>query len=300
MSVYYFNITYRCNSNCIFCAANHPLYKDEREMDANEFDETLQQQNVGSRDRVIINGGEPTVHREFWDILDAVHKRGAKIDLFTNGIKLKNKDFAAHVLQYTPIHIRIPLFGSTSSIHDRLTGVPGNFDATITGIDNLCSGISNGVTLEIKLLLSKATVQENYKIYQMIKKRWGTFPIRITLNPLLISDCVIQQRDIMIDTYDSMMKESEALIRTAITDNTDFSVGLIPFCSFPNEELLNLCRGTIAVSSKLFYASPGFTKNIDKLDYRKPCLTCKYVTECDGFPKNYIDYFGTDVIKPIK
>lgn len=299
MKVFYFNITYRCNSNCIFCAANHPLRHDTREMTAEEFFQTLKDQGVSSEDRVIVNGGEPTVHREFWEILDCIDRIGARIDLFTNGIKLKEESFVRRLLKHHNIHIRVPLFGSTPETHDRLTGVSGNFDATAQGLDYLCKYLPNDATFEIKMLLSKATVPENEKIYELIKSRWNHKAVRVTLNPLLISECVIQHKDMFIDTYDSMMKQSEHLIRRALSDGIDFSVGLVPFCSFPNRDLLELCHGDILISTELFYASPGYKNNVSKIDYRKPCMECRFVNECNGFPKNYIEYFGSDVMKPI-
>lgn len=298
MSTYYFNITYRCNSNCIFCAADHPLENDNREMSLSEFNNVLDKCHVESGDRVIINGGEPTVHKDFWAILDAVKMRGATIDLFTNGKKLADNNFAVRVLDYDNIHVRVPLFGSTPEKHDFLTGIKGNFEATTMGLDNLYNNMRGHATLEIKLLMSKATIPENEKIYELIKSRWNHEAIRVSLNPLLISDCVIQQKDMFIDTYEAMMIQSEPLIRRAYADGTDFSVALVPFCAFPNEELLNMCRGRKA-GGKFHYASPGFTKKVNEHEWDQPCHKCLYYGECNGFSKKYVEYLGEGVMKPI-
>ena len=295
MSTYYFNITYRCNSNCIFCAADHPLENDNREMSLSEFNNVLDKCHVDSGDRVIVNGGEPTVHKDFWAILDAVKMRGATIDLFTNGKKLADNNFAVRVLNYDNIHIRVPLFGSTPEKHDFLTGIKGNFEATTMGLDNLYNNMRGHATLEIKLLMSKATIPENEKIYELIKSRWNHEAIRVSLNPLLISDCVIQQKDTLINTYESMMIQSESLIRRAYVDRTDFSVALVPFCTFPNKELLNMCRGR-NVGGKFHYASPGFTKTVEEHEWDQPCHKCLYYGECNGFSKKYIEYFGEEVM----
>lgn len=297
MNIFYFNITYRCNSNCIFCAANHPLWQDNSEMTADEFKQILDERHVAAGDRVIVNGGEPTVHKEFWTILDTIDQRGATIDLFTNGIRLRDESFAKRLLKYDNLHIRIPLFGSTGELHDRLTGVPGNFEATTEALDHLIRNIRGHVTIEIKLLMSKATIEDNERIYDLIRERWQHEAVRISLNPLLISECVIQQKDIMIDTYESMMQKSEALIRRALAEGVDFSVALVPYCTYPNEELLHMCRGR-RCGGNMFYASPGYQKNINRMAWRNPCLQCKYVSECNGFSKNYVEYFGSGVMKP--
>lgn len=299
MSIYYFNITYRCNSNCIFCAANHPVWKDDSEMPLDEFTLRLRENKVGPNDRVIVNGGEPTVHRNFWQILDLINDTGATIDLFSNGMIFSDENIAKRILSYENLHLRIPLFGSRAETHDYLTGGTGHFVKTTNGLDHLCAHIRGHATLEIKLLMSKTTIDENEAIYEMCINRWAHPAVRISLNPLLISECVIQNKDIFIEDYSTMMVRSENLIRRAISDGVDFSVALVPYCSYPNNELLSMCRGRNC-GGKMYYASPGQTKKIDRLDWRKPCLKCKYVNECNGFSKNYIAYFGTDVMKPIE
>lgn len=299
MAVYYFNITYRCNSNCIFCAANHPLWQDESEMSLEEFKSRLNENHVGENDRVIVNGGEPTIHRDFWKILDLIDETGATIDLFTNGMLFSNEDTAKRILEYENLHLRIPLFGSRPETHDFLTGGIGHFVATTKALDHLCHHIRGHATLEIKLLMSKITNEENEAIYDMITKRWTHPAIRVSLNPLLISECVIQHKDLFVEDYGTMMIKSERLIRKALADGADFSVALVPYCTFPNDELLNMCRGRNC-GGNMFYASPGQTKQLDRLEWRKPCLTCVYVKECNGFSQNYISYFGADVMKPVK
>ncbi len=298
MRVFYFNITYRCNSNCLFCAANHPLYHDENEMTLDEFRAVLEQNEVVAGDRVIINGGEPTVHRQFWMILDEVARRGATIDLFTNGKLLANEENVRRLLRYEGIHIRIPLFGSNAEKHDYLTGMKGNFDATVQGLDWLCKYLKQGQTLEVKLLMSKITIDDNENIYNLICKRWHHPAVRISLNPLLISDCVTQQRDLFIEQYESMMIKSEHLIRRALAEKVDFSVALVPYCSYPNDELLQMCRGRKA-GGTFFYASPGCRKDVQEFEWKKPCRACIYANECNGYSKNYVNYFGAEVMKPI-
>ena len=73
MSIYYFNITYRCNSRCMFCAADIPINSSCHEMQIEDFRNELDKENVGENDRVIVNGGEPTLHKDFFLFLDELH-----------------------------------------------------------------------------------------------------------------------------------------------------------------------------------------------------------------------------------
>ena len=297
MRIMYYNITYRCNSNCMFCAADYPLTHSQREMTLEEFDRELKAQCVGVDDRVIINGGEPTIHKDFLLFLDAVSRRGATIDLFTNGIRLQDKSFAEKIVARDRIHIRIPLFGAAANTHDRLTGHGGNFDATIRGIDNICPFLSEGVSLEIKMLLSKATVIENERIYDLICTRWHNINIKVSLNPLLISDSVIRHKEMFIMPYDELVRSSEVLIRRIVADQQKFSIDLIPYCAFPDEELIALRRGNRQID-KQYYTDPDTSIILQNARKKGKCRQCKYVSVCNGFSSGYIRYFGEAAIKP--
>ena len=201
MRVFYFNITYRCNSNCMFCAADHPIYNEQTEMTLEEIAKILRDNHVGSGDRVIVNGGEPTIHRSFWEILDTIDRLGAKIDLFTNGQKLADEQFAKRLTAYRDIYIRVPLFGATAQVHDYLTGCRGGFDRVVKGLDHVYRYLGKGSQLEIKLLMSRVSVEENEKIYDLVKTRWPGPHVILSLNPLLISKCVIEHKDLFIEEY---------------------------------------------------------------------------------------------------
>lgn len=297
MRIFYFNITYRCNSNCMFCAADHPLLHENDEMSLEDFEHILSDNHVGENDRVIVNGGEPTIHKDFLSILDAIDRRGATIDLFTNGITLAQKDFTDQILKHRNLYIRIPLFGSDAKSHDLLTGRSGNFKAVTEGLDYLVGHLRDDVLLEIKLLLSKSTVQDNEKIYELIRKRWNRKSVILSLNPLLISQCVIQNKDLFIDTYEHMLEQSASLIAKIHNDGQNFTMALIPFCAFPSKELMELCHGN-TIMKESHYTDPSKDLVIDEFSERSACLHCKYISICNGYPNSYIKYFGQKVMKP--
>ena len=89
MGTYYFNITYNCNSNCMFCAADIAKEKCPAEMTIDKIENVLKENNVTNSDRVVLNGGEPTIHKNFIGILHMISKYNPRIILFTNGKNLK-------------------------------------------------------------------------------------------------------------------------------------------------------------------------------------------------------------------
>ena len=298
MRIFYFNITYACNSRCIFCAADHPLQlNDTRQMSLEEFQKVLTLNNVGTGDRVIINGGEPTVHPDFFAFLEAVQRTGAKIDLFTNGKRLQELSFTKHLMEQTNIHIRVPLFGASAEVHDQLTGQGGNFAAVTRGLDNALQNLHSGITLEIKMLLSKTTVMENEKIYDLILKRWNSPLVRISLNPLLISGMVIQNKELFLDSYEKLLRGSKRLIENAQKGEMLFSTALIPFCAYPDDFHSQIPARIRKVTQRV-YSDPSETTEEDGTKGRNPCRSCVYFGSCSGYPVSYVKYFGTGVMKP--
>jgi uncharacterized radical SAM superfamily Fe-S cluster-containing enzyme len=98
-------ITDHCNLRCPICYADsgphRPGYRDlatiERMLDAVVA-------NEGEPDVVQISGGEPTLHPDFFAILDAAKQRPIRhLMINTNGLRIaKEADFAARLKQYEP------------------------------------------------------------------------------------------------------------------------------------------------------------------------------------------------------
>ncbi|MEZ6004660.1 MAG: radical SAM protein [Planctomycetota bacterium] len=94
-----------CNLSCPVCYAGsgphrmfwHPLARIEAMLDAVVASE-------GEPDVVQISGGEPTLHPDFWPILDAAKARPIRhLMLNTNGIRItQDEGFAERLAQYMP------------------------------------------------------------------------------------------------------------------------------------------------------------------------------------------------------
>lgn len=299
-SIYYFNITYRCNSNCLFCAADYELSDHpKKDLDIETFKSVLEQHAVGESDRVVINGGEPTVHKRFFEMLELVKARGAYIDLFTNGVRLGDEGFVRELLRYGPMLIRIPLFGADAAAHDGLTGVKGNFDRVLAGLGHILAlrGRS-AVQLELKLLLSRATASENPKIFDLLSHR---FPkaFYFSLNPLLVSEQVKQRQDSIFQNYSSLVMESLDLIRTIRSKGWALSLDLIPLCLFPADFLRKEHMG-VNRDLREVYADPDQSFEAASSYTSSKCSRCLVRKRCAGFPASYIEFAGDSEAVPIE
>lgn len=98
-------ITDRCNLTCPTCyAMSSPHYGRHRTIAEVEEMLDIIVENEGSPDVVQISGGEPTVHPDFFEIMDIARKKPIKhLMLNTNGIRIANDfKFAKKLAAYTP------------------------------------------------------------------------------------------------------------------------------------------------------------------------------------------------------
>lgn len=98
-------VTDRCNLSCPTCyAMSSPHYGRHRTLEEIEAMFDVIVKNEGEPDVVQISGGEPTIHPEFFKILDIAKSKPIKhLMLNTNGIRIANDPgFAEKLASYTP------------------------------------------------------------------------------------------------------------------------------------------------------------------------------------------------------
>jgi uncharacterized radical SAM superfamily Fe-S cluster-containing enzyme len=119
-------ITDHCNLRCPICYADsgphRPGYRDlatvERMLDAVVA-------NEGEPDVVQISGGEPTLHPDFFAILDAAKQRPIRhLMVNTNGLRIaREADFAARLKQYEPgFELYLQFDSLRDEVHQELRG----------------------------------------------------------------------------------------------------------------------------------------------------------------------------------
>jgi uncharacterized radical SAM superfamily Fe-S cluster-containing enzyme len=119
-------ITDHCNLRCPICYADsgphRPGYRDlatvERMLDAVVA-------NEGEPDVVQISGGEPTLHPDFFAILDAAKQRPIRhLMVNTNGLRIaKEEGFAARLKQYEPgFELYLQFDSLRDEVHQELRG----------------------------------------------------------------------------------------------------------------------------------------------------------------------------------
>jgi MoaA/NifB/PqqE/SkfB family radical SAM enzyme len=120
-------LTFDCNNGCTFCL-------DSNTHDGtNRSNEEIKRQILDGRakgaTRLILSGGEPTIHPHFVDFVKLGRLAGyRKIQTVTNGRLFSYPGFLDRSLSAGLNEITFSLHGPNPKIHDALVGVPGAFE----------------------------------------------------------------------------------------------------------------------------------------------------------------------------
>lgn len=132
--IFYFNVIYSCNSRCVFCYSHNTRnIENHNAISFADFVEYLNAQKISAADRVIINGGEPLLHKSLSDMLNFLAEVGCEVLIYTNGRLLAEKNFPALNKNFRFV---IPIHGD-KKIHDNATRIKGSFDETLRGLESL-------------------------------------------------------------------------------------------------------------------------------------------------------------------
>lgn len=154
--IIYFNINYSCNNNCIFCYSHNTINKiSNNNLSFNEFKSFIEKNEITKSDRIIINGGEPSLHKDINQFLEYASLSKIETLFFSNGRMLKNLN-----PQFLTSNIRfiIPVHG-TREIHDYITGVSGSFEDTLNSLEWLKNNAPH-CEVDLKIIINSETIKD--------------------------------------------------------------------------------------------------------------------------------------------
>ena len=128
-------LTYHCNDHCIFCLDSNA--HDGTDRDNQEIKAQILDGRRNGATRLILSGGEPTIHPNYVDFVRLGRKAGyRKIQTVTNGRMFSYPEFLAKCLDAGLGEITFSLHGHTAKVHDALVGTRGAFEQETAGLRN--------------------------------------------------------------------------------------------------------------------------------------------------------------------
>lgn len=149
-------LSYDCNNKCTFCLdtnAHDGTMRDDKEIRI----QIIEGRKKGST-RLILSGGEPTMHPLFLEYVALGRKAGYRwIQTVTNGRMFRYPEFLERALSNGLSEITFSLHGHTAKLHDKLVGTPGAFVDEVAGLKAALA--TDRVVVNVDVVINKSNVK---------------------------------------------------------------------------------------------------------------------------------------------
>ena len=166
-------LTYACNLACVHCLSSSGR-RDPRELSTEECRAIVDELERMQVFYVNIGGGEPTVRRDFWDLLDYATAHHVGVKFSTNGSRI-TPQIASRLAANDYVDVQISLDGATAEVNDRVRGA-GSHATAIAAMENLQAAGMSG--FKISVVVTRENVSQ-LDAFQAIADRYGA-QLRIT------------------------------------------------------------------------------------------------------------------------
>jgi mycofactocin radical SAM maturase len=129
-------LTYACNLACVHCLSSSGR-RDPNELSTAECKAVIDELQRMQVFYVNVGGGEPTVRRDFWELLDyaTAHRVGVKFS--TNGSRI-DRERAAQLAASDYVDVQVSIDGATAAVNDAVRG-PGSFETALGALEHLAA-----------------------------------------------------------------------------------------------------------------------------------------------------------------
>ena len=152
----FWELTKRCNLNCVHCRAEADDHEFSGEMQLSEIKRVTDDIVSFSNPIMILTGGEPLYREDIFDIAGYMHDKGLRIALATNGT-LIDKTIARKIKDIGFERASISIDGKDAASHDNFRGIDGSFERAVKGAQLLKS---EGVDFQFNTTITRRNVEE--------------------------------------------------------------------------------------------------------------------------------------------
>lgn len=163
-------LTARCNLHCRHCYINLPAGDrgaGQREMTPAEIERVGREAVELGAVWCLITGGEPLLRTDFLEIYDRLRKLGLLVSIYTNAT-LIGEEHLRFFRRHPPRDIEVTVYGVTKGTYERVTRVPGSFEAYRRGLDRL---LASGVRVRLKAMALRSNSHELPAIAEFCRAR---------------------------------------------------------------------------------------------------------------------------------
>jgi radical SAM protein with 4Fe4S-binding SPASM domain len=191
-------ITYRCNLRCRFCYAAcgcHARPQKDAEMTTQEAMKILDIiAHEAKAPSVSFTGGEPTLRNDLPKLVAHARSLDLRVNLITNGTTADG-GLVERLAKAGLNSAQVSLEAATPDTHEKLTGVPGSFAATLRGIENLRKAAIHAHT---NTTINRLNLNELSALLRLVKDLGMT---RLSMNMVIPTGSAAAHDDELMVSY---------------------------------------------------------------------------------------------------
>lgn len=286
--IFYFNITYGCDNNCIFCYSQNTYHgsRTHNEITLRQFKDYLEEKKISQDDRVILNGGEPLLHTQFTDILHYLRDIGCEVLVYTNGTRLASVEFPSLTSRFRFI---VPIHGY-KELHDAITQHLGSYRETVAGMaacqeDGTC-------LLDLKVILNAGMVQSG-ESWERTCSAYDMIPFNHAVHLTKMADTIVSKRN-HCPTVDDVIAERYTLLLFEHFLNRGCKIKLYDTCIAGLRNYLPDHIPELPIAPEVFFKDHSQYRTIELKKTPKPCAgSCGCGEFCISAVSQYkvLDFF---------
>lgn len=168
-------LTYRCNLDCFYCYNDRNIAG--KPLSLEQYFQLLSDLQGMQTMFVMLTGGEPLAHPDFFRIAAQAKALGFVIRIKSNGHAMRGRIAQRIKHEVDPFTIDLSVHGATAETHDRQTRVPGSFERLMGNLPGL---LELGFRLKLNCTLTQWNAHELSGMYK-IAEDWQ-IPINVYTN----------------------------------------------------------------------------------------------------------------------
>lgn len=313
-------VTAKCNLNCVHCRSSSDIHSPEGKFTLDKCKSLIDDISTFASPVIVISGGEPLLRKDVFEIAKYGTDKGFRMCMATNGV-LVNDEVCENMKSAGIKIVSLSLDGSTPETHDDFRGQKGAFE----GVMNAANYFRiHGIKFIINSSFTKRNQADIPNVYRLAKNLGATAWYMFMIVPTGRGEDIMKElvskedyEDILNWHYEMEKSEEEILVRPTCApqyyrvwherskeDGSESSRRSLSFSTGGG-------KGCIAAQSICFINSEGdvlpcsyfpkaagniFEKSLKDIwdnsplfkdlrnfkDYEGKCGVCKYLGVCGG------------------
>ncbi len=161
----FWEVTKGCNLRCVHCRATATELSSPYDLPTTKALNLIEQVSQVSLPILVLSGGEPLFRSDIFELAQHATGCGLRVALATNGT-LVTKDVARKIAASGVRRVSISIDGADAPTHDAFRGIPGAFDAALTGFRNLKE---LGMSVQINMTIARHNAHQLPAVLELAK-----------------------------------------------------------------------------------------------------------------------------------